>query len=128
MKVLSLRSSHVLVEWINILSEITQSKKIYNKAESNKHIKYFLRNVLNECREIDGEESEDKLDPTIPMVEGILKDQLKCQIPLDRQTMEHVVALVGAYTNLLLENYQGRYVYLLSVRPFQVDTKKKSSI
>lgn len=111
MKVLSLRSSHVLVEWINILSEITQSKKIYNKAESNKHIKYFLRNVLNECRETEGEESEDKLDPTIPMVESILKDQLKCQIPLDRQTMEHVVALVGAYTNLLLENYQGRYEY-----------------
>jgi hypothetical protein len=76
MKVLSLRSSHVLVEWINILCEITQSRKTYNKSDSNKHIKYFLRNVLNECKETEGQESEDKLDPTIPMVESILKDQL----------------------------------------------------
>lgn len=76
MRVLSLRSSHVLVEWINILSEITQSKKTYSNADSNKHIKYFLKNVLNECRETEGQESEDKLDPTIIMVEGILKDQL----------------------------------------------------
>ena len=138
MRVLVLKTSFVLVGWINILAELTESGKIVSDVEADADIKHFLSSTLKECvgddhifvlsvifdsyfdamflrlsillmkTEEEGEPSEDKKDQVIEKIENILRDQLHCSLPFDEQTMEHIRALVGAYLSLLLENYEQR--------------------
>ena len=133
-----LKTSFVLVGWINILAELTESGKIVSDVEADADIKHFLSSTLKECvgddqifvlsvifdsyfeamflrllillmkTEEEGEPSEDKKDQVIEKIENILRDQLHCSLPFDEQTMEHIRALVGAYLSLLLENYEQR--------------------
>ena len=42
-------------------------------------------------------------------IERIKSEQLKCNIPFDNQTMDHIGALIGAYLELSMENYRQRY-------------------
>ena len=49
MRVLVLKSSFVLVGWINILAELTQSGKIVSDVEADADIKHFLSLALKEC-------------------------------------------------------------------------------
>lgn len=138
MRVLVLKTSFVLVGWINILAELTESGKIVSDVEADADIKHFLSSTLKECvgddqifvlsvifdsyfeamflrllillmkTEEEGEPSEEKKDQVIEKIENILRDQLHCSLPFDEQTMEHIRALVGAYLSLLLENYEQR--------------------
>ena len=133
-----LKTSFVLVGWINILAELTESGKIVSDVEADADIKHFLSSTLKECvgddqifvlsvifdsyfeamflrllillmkTEEEGEPSEEKKDQVIEKIENILRDQLHCSLPFDEQTMEHIRALVGAYLSLLLENYEQR--------------------
>ena len=48
-------------------------------------------------------------DHLVARIERIKSEQLKCNIPFDNQTMDHVGALIGAYLELSMENYRQRY-------------------
>jgi hypothetical protein len=140
MRILALKSSFVLVEWINILAEVTQSGRVYSESEASEDIKHFLMSALKECVggrffhllyfcsvmlfswsygyfntyitvEEDGVASAEKLDPVVLRIERIVRDQLNCTVPFDNQTMDHVGALVGAYLDLSMENYRQRWVF-----------------
>lgn len=52
--------------------------------------------------------SDDKEDAVISRIENIVRDKLHCPMPFEEQTMEHIRALVGAYSSLLIENYSKR--------------------
>ena len=134
MRVLVLKSSFVLVEWIKLLAELTVSCKVVSEIEANIEIKQFLSSTLAECVghnpsdvceytfhyrthnyffqfnrvEEDGISCDDKEDALISRIEHIVRDKLHCDMPFDEQTMEHVRALVGAYSSLLIENYSQR--------------------
>jgi hypothetical protein len=58
--------------------------------------------------EEDGIPSGDKEDAVVSRIERIVRDELNCAMPFDEQTMEHVRALIGAYSSLLIENYSQR--------------------
>ena len=49
MRVLALKSSFVLVEWINILAELTLDGRYFNDAEATIDIAHFLSSALKEC-------------------------------------------------------------------------------
>jgi hypothetical protein len=49
MRVLVLKTSFVLVGWINILAELTQSGKRVSDVEADADIKHFLSATLKEC-------------------------------------------------------------------------------
>ena len=49
MRVLALKSSFVLVEWINILSELTQDGRIISDVQADTDIAQFLSSTLKEC-------------------------------------------------------------------------------
>lgn len=49
MRVLALKSSFVLVEWINILSELTLNGRVIGEVEAESNIVQFLASTLKEC-------------------------------------------------------------------------------
>jgi hypothetical protein len=49
MRVLVLKSSFVLIEWIKLLAELTVSGKVFSETEANVDIKQFLSSTLAEC-------------------------------------------------------------------------------
>jgi hypothetical protein len=67
---------------------------------------HFL--IYFERIEEDGIPSGDKEDAVVSRIERIVRDELNCAMPFDEQTMEHVRALIGAYSSLLIENYSQR--------------------
>lgn len=134
MRVLVLKSSFVLVEWIKLLAELTVSGKVVSEAEAATEIKKFLSSTLAECVgynsfnlqylsyftaqffivinfelvEEDGIPCDDKEDAVVSRIEHIVRDKLNCAVPFDEQTTEHVRALIGAYSSILIENYSQR--------------------
>lgn len=49
MRVLVLKSSFVLVEWIKLLAELTVSGKVVSEAEAATEINQFLSSTMAEC-------------------------------------------------------------------------------
>lgn len=49
MQVLVLKSSFVLISWIHILADLTESKEVVTCIEANNSIKHFLSATLKEC-------------------------------------------------------------------------------
>ena len=49
MQVLVLKSSYVLIGWINVLAELTESKRVVPSSQANSDIKHFLSATLKEC-------------------------------------------------------------------------------
>lgn len=49
MQVLVLKSSYVLIGWINVLAELTESRRVVPSSQANSDIKHFLSATLQEC-------------------------------------------------------------------------------
>jgi hypothetical protein len=70
---------------------------------STRHYFFYFERI-----EEDGIPTDDKEDAVVSRIEQIVRNELHCAMTFDEQTMEHVRALIGAYSSLLIENYSQR--------------------
>lgn len=130
MKVLSLQNSMPLVTWIKKIAELSTNREmVNNQKDAYNTVKAFLVEVLKCCKEVNVEDnSSEESSPVSHLIGNILIDltlstsSSSAAVPIrfERQTTEHLEALIGTYFELVTENYKKRCDFINIISLFHL--------